>query len=249
MSEKINREGEISINNFGTKMKIIEYINNKKVLIEFLDDYRYQKYVKYKDFVSGSVKNPYDKRIAGVGFIGVGEKYEDNIEAYHVWRDMLSRCYDENCCNYKNYSDCEVCEEWFNFQNFVNWYNVNFYQVPGECVQLDKDILYKGNRIYSPETCVFVPSSINVLFTHKPIKQNNLPIGCNYNHGKIQVTCRTNYKQTIIGRFELDDINGAFNAYKEFKEKYIKQIAEEYYYIIPDRLYHALMNYEIEIND
>ena len=116
-------------------------------------------------------------------------------------------------------------------------------------MQLDKDILYKGNRIYSPETCVFVPSSINVLFTHKPIKQNNLPIGCNYNHGKIQVTCRTNYKQTIIGRFELDDINGAFNAYKEFKEKYIKQIAEEYYYIIPDRLYHALMNYEIEIND
>lgn len=36
---------------------------------------------------------------------------------------------------------------------------------------------------------------------------------------------------------------------KNLKKKYIKQIAEEYYYIIPDRLYHALMNYEIEIND
>ena len=249
MSNKIDRTGEESYNNFGTLMKIIEYKNNKQVLIEFQDEYKYRTYVKYLDFQRGFVRNPYDRCIAGIGFMGVGESYKDNINAYHVWNDMITRCYDSNCSSYLNYYDCTVCEEWHNFQNFVQWYNFNFYQVPNERMHLDKDILYKGNRLYSPETCVFVPAGINTIFTHKKQKSTDLPVGCFYNHGKIQVVCRTYYKQVIVGRFELDDIEAAFNAYKDFKENYIKQLAEDYRYIIPDNLYHALLQYEIDIND
>lgn len=184
MSNKIDRTGEESYNNFRTLMKIIEYKNNKEVLIEFQDKYKYRTYVKYTNFQDGLVRNPYDKTISGVGFMGVGESYRDNVEAYHVWNDMISRCYDINSLNYSNYYDCTVCDEWHNFQNFIQWYNFNFYQVPNERMHLDKDILYKGNRLYSPETCVFVPAGINAIFTHKKKKSTELPVGCFYNHGK-----------------------------------------------------------------
>lgn len=249
MSKRIDRSGETNVNTFGTPMKIIEYINNKKILVEFQDEHKYQTYTKYTSFLNGNVKNLYDKVVANVGYLGEGVGYKGNEKAYHVWHDMLSRCYDPTCSNYYNYCDCTVCEDWYNFQNFVEWFNENYYEVNNERMHLDKDILYKHNRVYSPETCVFVPISINVLFTHKKSNNDNLPVGCYYNHGKIQVVCRTGYKQHIIGRFELNDVEGAFNAYKRFKEDYIHQITESYKDNIPFNLYNAMYNYEIEIND
>jgi len=248
MSKMIDRTGEININNNGTSMKIIKYINNKKVLVEFQDEFKYKTYVKYTAFQNGSVRNPYDRVVSGIGYFGEGVSYKEAKDAYHIWYDMIRRCYN-NDEKFKWYWDCSVCDDWHNFQNFVDWFNINYYSVPGETMHLDKDIICKGNRIYSPETCVFVPVRINEIFTSKLNKSNDLPVGCNYNHGKIQVTCRTDYAQHVIGRFDKEDKLGAFKAYKEFKESYIKQLAEEYAYIIPDNLYQAMITYEVEIDD
>ena len=78
---------------------------------------------------------------------------------------MLRRCYDEKLHKkYPTYIDCKVCEEWLNFQNFAKWYYNNYYEIENEKICLDKDILHKGNKIYSPDNCVFVPNNINVLF-------------------------------------------------------------------------------------
>lgn len=71
---------------------------------------------------------------------------------YSVWRNMLRRCYttSHNC-----YHKVSVCEEWLIFSNFKKWYENNYH----EGYQLDKDLL--GGKLYSPDTCVFIPSKLN----------------------------------------------------------------------------------------
>lgn len=119
---------------------------------------------------------------------------------------------------------------------------------------LDKDILIKNNKIYSPNTCIFVPQRINNLFTKTNKNRGNLPIGVSYylNYNQYTATCSIIKENERKGHKTLgyfNTIEEAFNAYKNFKEKYIKQIANEYKDYIPIKLYNALLNYQVEITD
>jgi hypothetical protein len=163
---------------------------------------------------------------------------------------MLKRCYNVEYSKKDNaYMDCEVCDEWFNFQNFAKWYDENFYEIEGEKIHLDKDILIKGNKIYSPETCVFVPARINILFAKSKSKRGDYPIGVHLDKrtNKFISSCRDKTKYDYLGSFEV--IEYAFQTYKIHKEKLIKQVAEDYKEKIPAKLYNAMMNYIVEITD
>jgi len=70
---------------------------------------------------------------------------------------MLARCYGGG---HPTYLDCEVDERWWNYQVFAAWFYDNYV----EGFHLDKDLLVEGNRIYSPETCLFVTPQLNTLF-------------------------------------------------------------------------------------
>ena len=118
---------------------------------------------------------------------------------------------------------------------------------------LDKDILVKGNKTYSPNTCVFVPQNINTLFIKSNKIRGKYPIGVTFNKdkNKYQAQCNTlingkNMKKTLR---LYNTIEEAFNAYKQFKEANIKQIADYYKENIPDKLYEAMYNYKVEITD
>lgn len=135
--------------------------------------------------MKGNVRNVYDKTVFGVGYLGEG-KYKTMINKqstpqYIAWRDMLGRCYDlklhEKNSTYIGYT---VSEEWHNFQNFAKWYDENYYNVEGFIINLDKDILIKGNKIYSPDTCIFVPEKINILFTKRNKCRGKYPIGVDF---------------------------------------------------------------------
>ena len=141
-----NRTGEIIKNNHGTIMKIIAYRRNNDIDVEFQDEYHYVKNTTYTNFKRGNVKNPYDKDLFGIGYIGVG-KYkckrdnEDNLsEVYETWMGMLRRCYFDDTKFPSYYDRCIVCDEWHNFQNFAKWYDENKYPV-NERMHIDKDIL------------------------------------------------------------------------------------------------------------
>jgi hypothetical protein len=143
-----------------------------------------------------------------------------------------------------------VSEEWLNFQNFAKWYDKNYYEINGEKMEIDKDILVKRNKIYSPETCVFVPKRINLLFVKKDATRGDLPIGvCFFKRDKkYQVNCKDeNGKDIYLSRY--NNIEEAFEVYKEFKESVIKKVANEYKGKIPANLYNALINYKVEITD
>ncbi len=161
------RIGEERFNNAGLKMRIVEY--NSPLDIEVVFEGGRSIKCTYGNFCKGSVKNPYFKKVYGVGFIGEGV-YSTSInnvmtKQYKTWAGMLGRCYNKKRqAERPTYVGCTVDERWHNFQNFAAWYDENYYEVLGEKMSLDKDILVKGNKIYGPETCVFVISSMNSLF-------------------------------------------------------------------------------------
>lgn len=255
MANKIDRTGEINYNNFGTKMIIIQYNNYDDIIVEFQDEYKANIHTQYYHFKRGNVINPYDKKIYNKGFIGIGKySYKNHKYIYNAWKHMLNRCYsDKKSAKNSTYVNCEVCEEWLNFQNFAKWYEENYYKIEGEKMCLDKDILYKGNKLYSPSTCIIVSNRINVLFVKSDKSRGEYPIGCSYDkeRDKIEVHCQRifPYKRKFLGRFPLDRPFQAFTCYKQFKEKYIKEVAEEYKELIPKKLYDAMYKYEVEIND
>lgn len=247
-----NRVGEMSVNTYGTPMKIIEYNNYKSVIIEFQDDYKYTTKISYKDFKSGYVKNPYDRVIRGVGYIG--EKYFKNRKkhySYEVWRGIIQRCYDTKYKNkYTTYNKCELCKEWECFENFKEWYDKNYYKIEGQRMCIDKDILFKGNKIYSPKTCCIIPQEINKLFTKTDKLRGKYPIGVVYDKdaNKFIAECNIGHKKQMkIGRY--NTVEEAFMAYKICKENYIKQVADKYKGIIPNNVYNAMYNYRVEITD
>ena len=122
-------------------------------------------------------------------------------------------------------------------------------------MQLDKDILIKGNKIYGPDTCVFVPHHINSLFTsRKNTRCEELPIGVYYTNNKknghFSVRCNTMFSESkIITEHGFTNTTEAFEAYKRLKEQEIKRVAEYYKQYIPQQLYDALYNWQVEIND
>ena len=250
---KIDRTGEKAINNFGSEMIIVKYKNTNNMNVLF-PEYNWIAYgVQYIQFKKGKIKCPYEPRLCHVGYIGEGE-YKCELDGkltneYKIWSGMLKRCYNEaQIKRDKVYKDCIVCKEWHNFQTFSQWYENNYYEIPNELMSLDKDILVKGNKIYSPDTCVFVPQTINTLFTKSNKSRGKYPIGVDYKNNKFRSRCRTiETKEIHLGMFNTPQ--EAFQAYKKFKENYIKQVADEYKEYIPQKLYEAMYNYEVEIGD
>jgi hypothetical protein len=243
LNERLN---EIRRNNKGTPMKIIRYGYSQDIDVEFLDEHHYIKENQtYLNFKRGSIKNPYDKNICGVGYLGDGEfkcKHPNGIHTteYRHWISLIRRCYDEARKDTypAYYGNCEVCKEWHNFQTFAQWYNENMYQVGTERMHVDKDILYPGNKIYSPQKCLIIPQRINMIFTNKS-NERGLPNGIT--HYEIGYSAKYNTKE--LGVYET--LEEAYLVYAQEKEKHIRQVADEYKELIPEHVYKALCEYKV----
>ena len=145
------------------------------------------------------------------------------------------------------YIGCETVKEWHNFQNFAEWAEQNYNPDTMQKWQLDKDILFKGNKIYSPETCCFVPSRINSLFLKSDKVRGEYPIGVRKSGNRFQ--SRFFKKEVYIHLGTFNTPEEAFQAYKVAKEQYIKEVADEYKDQIDPRVYEAMYNYKVEITD
>lgn len=263
MVKNNSMKGHVKYNNFGSKMIVSEDRGNKDIDVYFPEYDWTAEHRERSEFRRCTIRCPYEPRVFGVGYLGEG-KYKTTYgngkqnKCYMTWKHMLQRCYDKKYQENKpTYKGCKVCKAWHNFQVFAKWYYENIYFINNERMHLDKDILFKGNKIYSPETCVFVPQRINSLFTKSNRSRGEYPIGISYNKNKdkLEVCCsiyknkNNNKINKHIGTFLPDQVDEAFLCYKQFKEAYIKEVAEEYKELIPEKLYQALINYEIEIDD
>ena len=244
--------GGLYTNSDGCIAKVIEYAKWNNVTIEFQDKHRFKKVVRADSIKNGSFRNPYYKSLLGVGYIGVGRhKPKENgkkSQVYIHWTGMMTRGYSVRYTALKpSYMGCTVCEEWHNLQTFADWLEeqIGF----GEGFHLDKDLLLKGNKIYSPETCVLVPNNLNVLLTSAKSKRGVLPIGVSYHKikGKYCSSVRNNNVLKHLGVFSTPE--DAFYAYKEAKESHIKELANQYKDQIDLRACNALMSWEVNIDD
>ena len=159
---------------------------------------------------------------------------------------MLERCYSPKLhAKEPTYIGCTVCPEWHYLSNFKRWFDNNYV----EGYHLDKDILVKGNKIYSPETCCFVPKEINFLLLNNKSRRGDFPIGVHRKGDLFISQINKNGKRIQIGRFDTPE--DAFLAYKKEKEQYVKQLAERYFKEgkIAEMVYLALLDYRVEMTD
>jgi uncharacterized protein YneF (UPF0154 family) len=211
-------------------------------------DSGYVKNVDSTSFTRKQIKSPYCKSLCGIGYSGEGEfmMVVNGVKTreYKIWNSIMRRCYDNTLPKKtKIYDNVYVCDEWHNFQNFAKWYRENYYEIKNEKMCLDKDILIKGNKIYSPETCCIVPAFINSLFlaenpniSKKHLKGVSKMIGNKYSS-----SIKMKNKFHHIGCFEREI--DAHLAYIKTKCEYAKSVAEKYSHIIPKIVYDKLINY------
>lgn len=174
---------------------------------------------------------------------------------YTLWRNMIEHCYGESCkSKHATYTNCITSENFKSYSFFYEWCQkqTGFGEVDdkGNAWQLDKDILVKGNKTYSEDTCVFVPQRVNKLLTKRDYFRGGCIIGVSFHKrvGKYYSQCSTTEKNTDhIGYFDTE--KEAFQAYKLAKEVLVKNVAELYKPKIDIRVYTALIAYEVDIND
>ena len=234
----------------------VEYVNNStKVCIicpihgEFWQSY--DGHITQEQDCPHCARENNKKAIFGVGIndypYPIKEKGK-HIQSYSIWQNILARCYDAKVhLKYPTYKGCSVCEEWLLFSNFKKWFDENYV----EGWHLDKDILVKGNKIYSSDTCCFVPKEINKMFTKSNSIRGKYPIGVTFHKGKYDATItRTRCgikKRTTIGSFPTPE--DAFVAYKIAKEMWIKEVADNWKDSLKPNVYEAIYNYNVEITD
>ena len=174
-----------------------------------------------------------------------GSRENGNItKAYDTWNSMVTRCYSYKYQSRQpTYIGCTVAEAWLDFQNFAKWFYGHDYSNLG--YHLDKDLLIPNNKIYSPETCCFVPSSLNNLLTNRKSKRGAYPQGVCLKKatGRFSARLMVDGKKKNLGYFDCP--NEAHQAYKVAKEKYVKEKALEWRDRIAPNVFDALMSWQL----
>ena len=241
--------------NFGD-FKIVKYNNSRNVDIQFVTT-GFETSAQLEHIKNGNVKDSYVASVHGVGVAGA--KYPITVNGvktkeYALWKRMLERCYSDIFKKkYPTYEGCEASENFKYYEYFYEWCNkqIGFgNDGNGNPFQLDKDLLIKGNKIYSESTCVFIPQEINSVLTKCTSLRGNHLIGVYWDKTHkafIALVNKSKGKQEHLGYFntELE----AYNAYKIAKEAFVKEQANKFKSQIDQRAYNALMNYKVNVDD
>ena len=245
------QEGDVFKTKSYGDLIITKYVNSKAVCVKFVVT-GYETTTKASNVIAGSVKDRLLPTVYGIGITGDSQVRVDgkHTKEYRLWNNMLKRCYSVGCQKVRpTYIDCSVSENFRYLQYFKEWCNnqIGFNSVDekGKPFALDKDILVKGNRVYNEDVCVFVPQEVNLLFTKRDKSRGEYPIGVSFHKSRGMLTATLNNK--YLGYFNTAE--QAFQVYKTAKEAYIKEVANKWKDKIDSKVYEALMNYEVHIDD
>ena len=195
--------------------------------------------------------NKSSRLVHGIGVKGMDYPAWENgkdTKEYALWSSMLERCTKKLWIKRPTYTGTTCSENFKSYTFFYEWCQEQ--KGFSELWQLDKDILVKGNKTYSEDTCVFVPQRLNKLLIKSDASRGDFPLGVSWYNltKKFQSRCHDGSgKSKHLGYFT--DSEQAFQAYKTFKEALIKDVANEYKDKLDPRAYQALLNYRVEITD
>jgi len=251
LDAKEKYEGAVfKTNNYGD-VEVTEYIDSHNITVKFLNTGAI-KNTTASALTTGILKDSevHDTHKYGVmdipKSVGRGGRCDP---LYKKWNGMMQRCYNpKNKIGNPSYEACTSSETFRHFSKFKSW----CYSQIG-CEQegwhLDKDILIKGNKVYSEDTCCIVPPEINVALTNNKSVRGSFPQGVIYNSTKTRYRARIQRGEKWESLGTYDTPEEAFYAYKPVKESHIKSLAEKWKDQIDPRVYEALMNWVIEITD
>ena len=232
--------------------KILKYNDTTNVEIRFLKT-GYEMFAQLGDIRNGKVKDKYLPSVYSIGVLGA--KYPTRVDGvltkeYVLWTSMLKRCYNDT---YKKkqptYEGCEVSNNFLHYEYFYEWCHKQI-GFSNQGWHLDKDLLVKGNKVYSEDSCVFLPTEINILLVKSDKKRGKHLIGVYWSKTNKAFVAQVNKNkgnQRYLGLFKTEI--EAFNAYKTAKESFIKEQANKWKGNIDERAYNSLMNYQVEITD
>lgn len=245
--------GQVFNTKHGGKCKVLSVLNRKNIIVKF--DNGHEATCSYQNLLKGKVLNPFYPKVYGVGFIGVGKyltKQNGKItEYYESWRGALRRSYDKKfhkkCATYVG---CSVDSRWHNYQDFCAWADK---QVFFSGYKLDKDLLVRGNKIYGPDTCVYLPNELNCIISMHYTPRKNVPNGVSKVwNPKARKTWVANVsrrgdksksKVHCVGYFSTAE--EASEAYIKAKKAYIKERTDTYKDKISEAAYAALIAWDI----
>jgi hypothetical protein len=199
------------------------------------------------------------KNLSADGFYNSGGKYKTRINgikepACRLWENMKSRIYylpKMNEGKFGKYSDQVICEDWKDYQNFAAWFEDATSKHYDKGWQLDKDLI-STEKLYSPETCVFLPEEVNKALNIKSRARGEVCLGVSYSKDatKLYVQYACKHSDFAVRKwFSLDKLQEGFQMYKTARERYIKHLAEKYKDKLDPRAYAALVSYKITMED
>ena len=233
-------------------VEVIHIKDRRKITVRFLDTENTMT-TTFDNLSCGEIRDIMRPSLYGVGIVGTWDRVGKDRE-YDLWHSMLRRCYGvKELTRNPTYIGCSVSEDFKEYLKFKTWCNdqigFSYSDTNSKHFHLDKDLLVKGNKVYSPDTCCFIPCEINALFTHIKKNKGAFPVGVNFCKASKKFRARVyRYgRRHELGLFST--VEEAFLAYKEAKETYIKEVAEKWKDQIDPKVYEALMKYEVEITD
>ncbi len=249
--KKAEYEGKVfKTKNYGDVV-VLDYYNARDVTIKFLNTGNVRK-TGTSELKKGEIRDNEAFPVYSVGIMDVPNEARRNVpipKSYNAWNGMLQRCYNEHIrSNLPTYSDCEVSEDFKYYSKFKEWAEKQIgYDQDGW--HLDKDILVRGNKVYSAETCAFVPNEINCLIHTGKSYRGLLPQGVVLSSNKKRYRARVSMGGKYYDQGTFDTPEEAFMKYKEVKESHIKEVADKYKDVIDPRVYDALYAWTINIDD
>lgn len=158
---------------------------------------------------------------------------------YKKWSAMLSRCYSKKMLSHDpTYSGCYVDDSWLSFAGFIKWVDSQP-RKDWEELELDKDILFKGNKIYGPKTCVFISKALNSFLVNRNTGGNLTGSFYMIKTNKFRANCRNpfNGKREHLGFFDSEiEAHEAWRDRKRFHAIEFSKLQRD------DRVSEALMS-------
>jgi hypothetical protein len=191
-----------------------------------------------------------DSRFFNSGGKWVTRKFNKKLKACQLWENMRQRVESEVFHKEQpTYKEVDICEEWLDYQNFAEWFDV---QVNSggykEGWHLDKDLLSPPtHKVYSPETCVFLPKDVNNILMDTKRKRGNAPRGVTLTKGAYCARVNRGTLPELSKSFNCPI--EAFNFYKEHKENYVKYLISLYESELDERVLAFFSKYEVKIDD
>lgn len=167
-----------------------------------------------------------------------------------LWRAMLSRCYSEYTKTQRpTYRDVTCSTDWLYFSKFLEDVKTlkGYEKSVTDGWVLDKDILFKGNKIYSLSSCCFVPPEINGCLTLRSRFRGDLPLGVSKRKDVYIARCGLDGRRVTSKPCKTPE--DAFIEYQKLKGLELQRLAEKYKEDIDVNVYNSLINYTFNEND